>query len=257
MNVVELENVTHSYNHSLALDEITLAVGEGEFLAVLGANGAGKSTLLKVITGTLKPDRGEVRIMGRPVTAMGRSRDKIGYLPQAGNVNPTFPISALQVVMMGLYSEMGWGRLPRKSHRLKAGRALEKVGVASLASRPIGELSGGERQRVLLARALVNDPELLLLDEPTTGIDTASLEKFHGLLQEFHAGGVAIVMVSHDIGVVASFVDRVACLNHRLVAHGKPEAVLGEKTLEEMYGCHTVFFDHGDRPHMVVKKHTR
>jgi len=253
--IVQLDGLTFRYNHSTVLEDVTLDVTEGEFLAVLGANGSGKSTLLKLIAGALKPQQGRVRVLGRSPRSLGRKRDQMGFLPQVGGLNHRFPLTALQVVVMGLYGTMGAGRLPGKAHRVSALEAMDHVGVADLASHAIGELSGGQRQRVFLARALVNKPKLLLLDEPTAGIDTASLEGFYELLRRLHKEGTTIIMVSHDVGVVASFVDRVACLSRRLVAHGKPEAVLGDESLVEMYGCHTMFFDHG-APHMVVKKHT-
>ncbi len=255
VNVVELENVSFTHHHSVVLERISLEIGQGEFLAVLGGNGAGKSTLLKLITGTLRADSGTINVLGKPVARLGAKRVKIGYLPQSGGIDARFPISALQVVVMGLVAGIGPGRPITKMHRLQALQALDTLGVSELAGSHIGQLSVGQRQRVFLARALVNRPELLLLDEPAAGMDTASLENFYELLRDWHRQGTTIVMVSHDIGVVTSFVDRVACLNRRLVAHGKPEAVLGDQVLEEMWGCHTVFFDHGSRPHMVVKKH--
>ena len=255
-NIVELNGVEVRYGQARVLQEVTLNIEQGEFLAVLGANGSGKSTLLKVISGTIRPTSGKVRVLGRAPNAMGSAREKLGYLPQAGGIDLRFPLSALQVVVMGLYGAMGWGRLPGRKHRGMALEAMDRVGVADLASRPIGELSGGQRQRVFMARALVNQPELLLLDEPDAGVDTRSLEGFYELLRQLHAAGTTVVMASHDIGVVATFVDRVACLAGRLVAHGKPDAVLGDEALVEMYGCNAMFFDHGHSPHMVVKKHT-
>ena len=244
--IVAVREVTVAFRGAVALERVSLDIPHGEFLAILGPNGSGKTTLLKVIIGILKPTAGEAAVAG------GRG---IGYLPQAGSVNGQFPVSAAEVVMMGRYARMGLGRLPGKADRRAVARALERVDAADLEALPIGRLSGGQRQRIFLARALVNQPPLLLLDEPTTAMDTEAVENLYALLQELHREGTTIVVVSHDVGVVSTYVERVACLNRRLVAHGRPEAVMSEEVLEEMYGCQSVFLAHGGSPHMVVRKH--
>ena len=235
------------------LEDVSLEIPTGEFLAILGPNGSGKTTLLKAMNGLLKPDQGQVRLFGVPVGSLGRRR--IGYLPQSGAMNSRFPISAAEVVMMGRYAGIGPGRFAGRSDRTAVSEALERVGATEFAQTPLGRLSGGQRQRVFLARALVNKAELLLLDEPTTAMDTDAVENFYDLLQSLHREGTTIVIVSHDVGVVSTYVDRVACLNRRLVAHGRPDDVMSEEILEEMYGCHSVFLAHGSSPHMVVREH--
>jgi len=251
----ELQGVTVRFLDVPVLDGVTLGIERGEFLAVLGPNGSGKTTLLKVITGLLRPDRGEVRVLGRTPESLGRDRWRIGYLPQTGTLNPRFPVIAREVVMMARYAAIGPGRFPRGEDRSAVSEALARVEASEFAHLPLSKLSGGQRQRVFLARALVNRPELLILDEPTTAMDVESEEKLYETLQTLHREGTTILIVSHDIGVVSAYVDRVACLNHRLVAHGRPDAVMSEEVLQEMYGCHSVFLSHGGSPHMVVKRH--
>jgi len=251
----ELKHVTVSFRDVPVLNDVTLDVQRGEFLAVLGPNGSGKTTLLKVITGLIRPEGGTVRVFGRAPEALGRDRWRIGYLPQTGALNPQFPVTAREVVMMARYAAIGPGRFPGREDRDAVSEALARVEALDFALQPIGKLSGGQRQRVFLARALVNRPELLVLDEPTTAMDVESEEKLYETLQALHRGGTTILIVSHDIGVVSAYVDRVACLNHRLVAHGRPESVMSEEVMEEMYGCNSVFLSHGGSPHMVVKRH--
>jgi zinc transport system ATP-binding protein len=156
---------------------------------------------------------------------------------------------------MGRYGRLGLLRRPGPGDREAVRRALEQVGIADLAQRPIGRLSGGQRQRVLVARALANEPELLLLDEPTTGVDVGTTEGLFDLLEAFHHRGITILVVSHDVGVVAQHVDQVACINRRLVAHGRPEQVLRGEVLECMYGPQAALMGHGEVPHIVVQRH--
>ncbi|HUJ86398.1 MAG TPA: metal ABC transporter ATP-binding protein [Burkholderiales bacterium] len=252
--IVELEHVCVSYRGAPVLEDVSLQVSRGDFLAVIGPNGSGKTTLLKVVLGLLRPDTGEVRVFGRAPRLLGGERWRIGYCPQVLSVDLNFPVRAGDAVLMGRYGRIGLLRRASQEDRAAARRAMERVGVWDLAERPIARLSGGQRQRVFLARALVADPDLLLLDEPTTGVDVASTESLYELLRNLHRAGISIVVVSHDVGVVASYVDAVACLNRRLVAHGRPEEVFASDALEQMYGCDAVLFHHGRVPHMVVER---
>ncbi len=252
--VVRLEHVSVSYRDLVALEDVSFTVHAGDFLAVVGPNGSGKTTLLRALLGLVRPERGEVRVFGRVPWAPGGERWRIGYSPQVTSVDLRFPVRAREVVLMGRYGRIGLVRRPAAADRAAAARALERVGVADLADRPLARLSGGQRQRVFLARALVAEPDLLLLDEPTTGVDVASTESLYELLDGLRRGGMTIVIVSHDIGVVASYVDAVACINRRLVAHGRPDEVLTSAALEQMYGCEAMLFHHGRVPHMVVER---
>ena len=252
--IVQLDQVTVAFQDVLVLDEVSLSVPPGSFLALLGPNGAGKTTLLKVILGLVRPTAGTVRVFGRHPWELDGERSRIGYVPQVLSVDLNFPVRAAEAVLMGRYGRIGLLHRPALKDRAAADRAMERVGITDLASRPIARLSGGQRQRVFLARALANEPDLLLLDEPTTGVDPAAGESLYELLRQLHQSGMTILVVSHDVGVVASYVDGVACLNRRLVAHGRPAEVLGSEELAQMYGCDAMFFHHGRVPHLVVEK---
>lgn len=250
--VVELVNVTVAFDGQVVLEDVNLRVEPGRFVAIIGPNGAGKTTLLRVILGLVKPVKGKVRVFGKPPERLGDDRSRIGYVPQILSVDLKFPITAGEVVLMGLYGRLGLLRRPSREDVEQARHAMARVGVADLWDVPFGVLSGGQRQRVLLARALVNNPELLILDEPTTGVDVAATDALYTLLHTFHDQGMTILVVSHDVGVVASYVDTVACINRRLVAHGRPKEVLGSEQLAQMYGCDVALFTHGRVPHIVV-----
>ncbi len=252
--VIEMEDVTVSFGDVAVLDEVCLQVRKGEFLALLGPNGSGKTTLIKCILGLIRPDRGNIRIFGKAPRDLNDDRRRIGYVPQLISVDLTFPLLAKEAVLMGRYARIGMLRRPKEVDREAAQFAMERVGIADLANRPIARLSGGQRQRVFLARALANEPEVLLLDEPTTSVDPTTTEGFYELLGGFHREGMTIILVSHDVGVVASHVDGVACLNRGLVGHGRPEEVLGSEEMAKMYGCDAVLFHHGKLPHIVVEK---
>lgn len=253
--IIELEHVYVAYGERLVLEDISLRVRRGEFVGVLGPNGSGKTTLLKTILGLVRPIQGEVRVFGAPPWELDGGRSRIGYVPQIPESDPRFPIHVDEVVMMGRYGRIGLGRRPGPADVEAVRRALALVGIEDLADRQIGQLSGGQRQRVFVARALAAEPELLLLDEPTTGIDVATTEGLYQLLHKLHRSlNLTMLLVSHDVGVVSQYVDQVACLSGRLVAHGRPGEVLGKGTLECMYGPETMFFGHGAVPHMVVTK---
>ncbi len=252
--IIQLEHVNVSFQDLQALDDVSLTVPAGSFLAIIGPNGAGKTTLLQVILGLVRPASGTVRVFGKSPSELDGERHRIGYVPQVMSVDVNFPVSVGDVVLMGRYGRMGLFRRPSAADRAAALQAMQRVGIADLAERPIRRLSGGQRQRTFLARALANEPDLLLLDEPTTGVDPASSEGLYELLRVLHAGGITMLLVSHDVGVVASYVEGVVCINRRLVAHGRPAEVLGSEELTKMYGCDAVFFHHGNVPHLVVER---
>ncbi|RKY83651.1 hypothetical protein DRQ09_09750 [candidate division KSB1 bacterium] len=253
--IIELKGVYVYYQDLLALENVNLEISEGEFHSIIGPNGAGKTTLLKLIIGLIKPTKGTIKVFGKNPWKLGKERKKIGYVPQIMSVDINFPVNVMEVVLMGRYAQIGLFKPPGKIDKELALKAMEKVGIADLYSRSLSKLSGGQRQRVFLARALSNEPEILILDEPTTGVDTATTESFYELLQDLRKDGMTIVIVSHDIGVVAAYVDRIACLNKKLVAHGRPEEVLKEPKLEEMYGCEAILLLHHNIPHIAVKEH--
>lgn len=252
--VIKLQGVTVRFGRHVALEGVSFAVEEGEFAAVIGPNGAGKTTLLRVILGVIHPDEGTVEVLGKPPWELSRTeRLALGYVPQEFPHRRNFPLRALDVVLMGRYGALGWIRRPGREDRRRAQEVLDLLEIAHLAERNLSELSGGERQRVFIARALVNHPRILLLDEPSASLDPAMTEGLFMLLARLRRElRLTVILVSHDVGIVASYADRVACLARTLVAHGRPQEVLTEETLECMYGKHAAAVGHGHVPHIVL-----
>ncbi len=221
--LVEIRHLYFSYNKHIALRDISFDIHAGDFLAIIGPNGSGKSTLLRLILGLLRPDAGGVSIMGTPVDRFSRW-DVVGYVPQkAIHTDKLFPITTREVVALGRLAGKRWPKWLSRSDAEAVEGAMEEVGVSHLAHRRFGSLSGGEQQRVLIARAVVNQPKILFLDEPTTGIDIKMQDEFYRMLDRLNGKGITIVLVTHDIGVVHRHVKQVACLNQSLVFHGTHE----------------------------------
>jgi zinc transport system ATP-binding protein len=234
------------------LEDINLELEAGDFLGLIGPNGGGKSTLLKAMLGLIKPDRGSISLFGLPPAA---ARSCVGYMPQKTIFDRSFPINALDVVLMGRYSRRGLIYRYTSQDRQAALKALQSVGMEDRAMREIGSLSGGEQQRVFVARSLVSDPELLLLDEPTTGVDSAQQTEFYDLLCHLNRDlSIAIVLVSHDITAISKYVSKIACLNQRLYYHDSKE--LSNDDIEKAYGCPVEMIAHG-MPHRVLREHDR
>lgn len=253
--IVEVSDVTVRQGEVVALEQVSLTVMKGEFTAIVGPNGAGKTTLVKVILGLIKPDGGTVRVFGKPIGELGKMRSRIGYVPQIFAIDLDFPVTVLDVVLMGTYGRAGAGRRVSAEDRQAATSALRRVGIENLADRPLARLSSGQRQRAFIARALVNRPDLLILDEPTTGVDIETTGSLYGLLRGLKDDGVTVILVSHDIGVVASYVDTLACLNKSLVAHCRPDSAECSDAMAKMYGCDAAYLHHGKAPHIVVENH--
>jgi|AMFO01.1.fsa_nt_gi ABC-type Mn/Zn transport systems, ATPase component len=255
--VVRARHLSYRIGRHVILQDLNFDVHRGEFVAILGPNGAGKTTLIRLILGILRPTSGELTVLGHPPHRMPRSlRRRIGYVPQLLALDLSVPVTVEEVVRMGRYVHAGWtGRLG-SADREAVRRALARVGLEGLERRMLRELSGGQRQRVFLARALATEPELLVLDEPTTSLDPSMTEGLYDLLQELRKSlDLTVILVSHDVGIVMERADTVACLSGRLVAHGRPRDVLTRATLECMYGKHAVAFGHGVLPHMIVDPH--
>jgi zinc transport system ATP-binding protein len=209
--LIELHSVSFSYETGRVLADVSLKIMPKNYVVLLGANGSGKSTLLKVAVGLLKPTSGSAQLFGRPATDT-RARERVGYVPQRAVISSRLPATVLEVVLAGRAARRRFGGFTR-AERQQALRALERVGMQDFARRRIGELSGGQQQRVLIARALASDPELLILDEPTAGVDRDSQIAFARVLRELNGDGVAIVIVAHDLGAVAPDVRRVLALH--------------------------------------------
>lgn len=246
--VIELKDVWVHYEGMPILEGVDLVVEPHDFLGIIGPNGGGKSTLLKVILGLIKPSKGVVKVLG---DTPKKARKYIGYLPQYSLIDMEFPMSVWDVVLTGRLGHTGLLKRYSEDDKKAAYDALEEVDMLEYKDRQIGKLSGGQRQRVFIARALAGEPKLLLLDEPTTGIDSIMKEEFYELLNKLKAK-MAIVMVSHDISAVSVYVDKIACLNHRLFYHHSKELEAGD--LEAAYQCPVELIAHGV-PHRVLKKH--
>lgn len=235
--LIHVEDVSFGYNNELVLDTIHLDVKRGEFLGIIGPNGGGKTTLLRLMLGLLKPKSGTVSLFGEPMSRF-RQWSRIGYVPQrATQLDANFPMTVEEVVSLGRVAKAGWLRRFSGKDRQAMLQALDEVGMQEFRARRITDLSGGQQQRVFIARALASEPEVLLLDEPTTGVDIEAQEKFYQLLADLNTRlGLTLVMVSHDIESVVNEVTRVACLNKRLVYHGDPVALASGGMLENLYG---------------------
>jgi zinc transport system ATP-binding protein len=242
--VVELSHVTFRYppvqSSSPVLDDVSLRVEPNDFLGIIGPNGGGKTTLLKIILGLLSPQQGTVRVFGQPPA---RVRTRIGYVPQHAAVDASVPATVLDVVLTGRLSRSSWGAWYGRSHVEAALEALRQTETADLADRAIGTLSGGQRQRVLIARALAADAQLLLLDEPTAGVDAHMERSMTDLLHRLNER-LPLVIVSHDVSFVSSHLKRVACLSRRLTCHAAHE--ISSEIISEMYHAHMRMIRHED-----------
>lgn len=247
--VISLVDVVVNLGGKCILDRIHLDVGKDDFLGIIGPNGGGKTTLLRVMLGLQRVDRGSVRIHGRPVSS--RETARIGYVPQFAHFDENFPVTVFEVALTGrLGKKPLWGGYDKHDWAITEA-AIERVGLQAYRDQHVGVLSGGERQRLLIARALVVEPEILLLDESTSNVDQQFYQQFHALLKELHRS-MPIVLVSHDIGALSTLVDRVACLNRQLFIHDSSD--VSGTMLEKLYGCPVDLIAHGV-PHRVLKEH--
>jgi len=245
---VELRDVTAGYRGHVALEGVTLTIPPGSMMAIVGPNGGGKSTLLKLLLGLIEPWRGTVGVLGTAPTA---ARRQIGYVPQTGSGDWSFPATVGEVVMMGRYRRLGWLRRPGRTDWAAVEAALDRVGMADRRDRQVGELSGGQQQRVFFARALVQEPELLLLDEPLAGVDALTERDIYTLLRQLVDRGVTVLFTTHNLSTVAEQFDLVAFVNRRIVMCGPPSEVFHEQTLRETYGHRMALVQVGDRYYAI------
>jgi len=238
--LLEFHDVTVAYGRRPVLWNVDLAVGDACLFGIVGPNGAGKSTLLKAALGLVPLAGGEIRFFGRPFAAV---RGRVGYVPQRESVDWDFPVSVADVVLMGTYARLGWFRRPGSRERDLARESLARVGLADVAGRQIGRLSGGQQQRVFLARALAQQADVYLLDEPMAGVDARSQETIFGVLAELRDAGRLVVVVHHDLRTAASRFDQVALIDRRLVAVGPTASVLTAENLERTYAGHVDLLD--------------
>ena len=235
---IEVNDLTVAYHEHPVLWDVDLTVPAGVLMAIIGPNGAGKTTLIKAILGMVRTAAGQLLVHGKPYREQLRL---VAYVPQRGTVDWDFPTSVLDVVMMGRYGALGWIRRPGRREREQAMAALEKVGMDSLAARQISQLSGGQQQRVFLARALVQDARVYLMDEPFQGVDAKTERAIVGVLQDLRAAGNTVVTVHHALQTVSEYFDWVALLNVRLIASGPVLQVFTEENLRLAYGGRVPF----------------
>ena len=228
-----IHDLTVAYHRKPVIWDVDLNIPEGKLVGVVGPNGAGKSTLLKACLDLVPKTSGEVQVYGAPYR---ERRDLVGYVPQRESVDWDFPVSALDVVAMGTYGRVGWFRRVGKRQKQVAAEALERVGIADLGNRQISQLSGGQQQRVFLARALAQDAQLYLMDEPFAAVDAATEEAIVSLLKELNGGGKTCLVVHHDLATVMRYFDWLVLLNMRVVASGPTEEVFTRENLQKTYG---------------------
>ena len=244
-SAIHVEDLTVAYGERPALWDVDLDVPAGTLMAIVGPNGAGKTTLIRAVLGLVRPVAGRVTVFGR---GYDEQRRRVAYVPQRGTVDWDFPTTVLDVVMMGRYGALGWFRRPGRAEREAALAALGQVGMDEFADRQISQLSGGQQQRVFLARALVQDAQVYLMDEPFQGVDATTEHAIVALLQDLREQGRTVVAVHHDLQTVAEYFDSVTLLNVRRIASGPVEETFTEENLRLTYGGRTAFGGNGPRP---------
>ena len=233
-------DLTVAYHRKPVIWDVGFDLPPGQLIGVVGPNGAGKSTLLKAVMDLIPKASGRVRVFGE---SYQENRHRVGYVPQRESVDWQFPVSALDVVTMGLYDEIGWCFPVRKKHRDRARVALDQVGIADLANRQISQLSGGQQQRTFLARALVQDADLYLMDEPFAAVDAATEIAIVEILRDLQSRGKTALVIHHDLQTVPEYFDYVVLLNMRIVAHGPVEETFTKQNLQNTYGGRLTLLD--------------
>ncbi|MFC7322852.1 metal ABC transporter ATP-binding protein [Halobacillus campisalis] len=237
--IVEMNDISFKYDRETVVENIDLTIEQGQFLGLVGPNGSGKSTLIKLMLGIVKPDKGDVKIFGKPIKQFNQW-EEIGFVSQKANsFNSGFPATVLEVVKTGLVSRIGAFKFFNRKHKEKALEALRTVEMEEYANTNIGELSGGQQQRVFIARALVSDPSLLILDEPTVGVDAKHVTAFYDLLGKLNQDkGISLLMVTHDIGTITEHATHVVCMNKTIHFHGASEEYkeFDDEDLNRLYG---------------------
>lgn len=232
-SIIEVKNLSAAYRKNVVLFDVDFTVSKGTLTGIVGPNGAGKSTLIKTMLQLHPALTGNVRFFG---TTFQKAKKRIGYVPQRSSVDWDFPTTALDVVTMGLYGEIGWFKWPKKKHKQKAMEALEKMGMKDFASRQISQLSGGQQQRVFLARALVQDADVYFMDEPLAGVDATTERAIMTILKELKQMEKTVLVVHHDLQTVEDYFDHVLLLNRTVIHHGKTEDVFTKENIISTYG---------------------
>jgi manganese/iron transport system ATP-binding protein len=241
-DALHVHDLSVAYDREVVLRDVHARLAPGESVALIGPNGAGKSTFIRAILGLVPATSGWVEVLG---TTPAKARARVAYVPQTDALDPEFPVTVAQVALMGRYRRIGWFRRPGNADRAAALAALDEVGLASRAGDRFGTLSGGQQQRVLLARAIAQEAELLLLDEPFNGVDATTQQVLLDVLQRLRSAGVAVVMATHDIAVAHLACGHACLLNRRQVAFGPLDEALTADTLKRTYGEHAVVLAEG------------
>ena len=251
--LVEFAAVTCNYDATVALQDVSLKIRAGQFMAIVGPNGGGKTTLLRMILGMVPPGGGKIRLRGEPLSRS--SLQRIGYVPQLETIDWNFPITVEEVITMGFFVKNRWFGGIGETERRKLDNIMQRLNLGGLGQRHIRELSGGQQQAVFIGRALVGDPELILLDEPASGLDIRSRDDVIHFLHEINHQGVAVVLTAHDLNWVAAHLPWAVCLNHRVIAEGRPNQIFNAEVLKEAYSGELVVIQQdgmvmiGERPH--------
>lgn len=232
--VIELSDVDFGYTATPVVEDVSVRIDAGEYVAVVGPNGSGKSTLMKLMLGLLRPDEGVAELFGEPAHGFDDGA-RIGYVAQEASASEGMPITVREVVKMGRFPHVGFGRLAEEDWRI-VDRALEVVGMTSFADRRVTRLSGGQRQRAFIARALASEADLLVLDEPTVGVDVESVDAFYDLLEALNADGITVLLIEHDLGAVTDHADRVVCLNREVYFDGPTAEFVESDALARAFG---------------------
>jgi len=245
INIFEVENLSFAYRNELIFSEVNFTVQKGDFVSIIGANGTGKSTLLKLLLGEISTLSGSIKILDKDVNDF-KDWSKVGYLSQVRLQSENFPATVEEIVMTNLYSDIGMFRFPRKEHKGKVQEVLKLVDMADYSKRMIGELSGGQQQRVMLARLLINNPEIIILDEPTNGMDSINISSSYELLSNLNqTRGVTILIVTHDVNKVSNFVSRTLCLEEGSLVELEKSQVLLEISHRHKHPTHNSKGDDG------------
>jgi len=242
--ILTVDNLTVVYGQQVAIHDLYFSVPAGARVAVIGPNGAGKSTLMKAIMGLLPTQSGTIHCDAQ-----------LGYVPQYEAVNWDFPATVRDVVMMGRTRQIGWLRWPNGAHWQAVEQALDRVGMANFAARQVGELSGGQRRRVFIARALAQEAEVLVLDEPFSGVDARAQAETMQVLDDLHAAGMTILLSTHDLDLAFQRFDRVMALHHHMIAYGPPANVYTREVLGQLYGSRLATLQDGEQVNIFVDDH--
>ena len=245
--IIGLKNVSAGYNGETIIEDVSLEIFGNDFIGVIGPNGAGKTTLIKTILRLITPYKGEINYFFKA----RKSEAPIGYLPQVNTIDNRFPITVKDVIMSGLLSRKKLIKRFTKEEKQKADILIKQMKIEKIASKPIGELSGGQTQRVFLCRAIISDPELLILDEPNTFVDNKFESELYEILKKLNEK-MAIVVVSHDIGTISTYVKTIACVNRKV--HYHKSNIISQEQLDS-YNCPIQLITHGHIPHTVLESH--